>query len=57
MRVVFIILPLRTLIVMFGRGPIVSGGDQHKDEFDFDTTVAVKLNGLLANLYTELLTY
>ena len=49
-------LPLWTVIVLFGRGPTCLGGDQNNDvKLNFDTTVAVKLNGIPVNLYTKLL--
>ena len=48
--------PWRTVMVLFGRGPTYSGGDQYNDvKFRSDKIVAVKLNGLLVNLYTKLL--
>ena len=41
-------------MVLLGRGSEYSGGDQYKDvKFKADTTVAVRLNGTLVNLYAK----
>ena len=41
-------------MVLFDRGTEL-GGDQYSDvKFESDKTMAVKLNGLLASLYTKL---
>ena len=40
-------------MVLFGKGT-EPGGDQYSDvKFELDTTVAVRLNGRLDNLYTK----
>ena len=55
-NVAVVMLPRRTVVVILGIGPTYSGGDQYNDvKFRSDTTVAVKLIGLVVNLYTKLL--
>ena len=50
-NVVVVMSPWRTVVVILGRGLTYAGGDQYTDvKFKCDTTVAVKLNGLLVNL-------
>ena len=50
-NVVVVMSPWRTVVVILGRGSTYSGGDQYTDvKFKGDTTVAVKLNGLVVNL-------
>lgn len=52
-NVVVVVLPWRTVMVLFGKGT-EPGGDQYSDvKFELDTTVAVRLNGRLDNLYTK----
>ena len=47
--------PWQTILVLLGIGPTNSAGDdQYNDvKFRFDTTVAVKVNGIVFNLYTQ----